>query len=332
MGVVLTLRWEDRPEGLRAPALVFAFGGWNDAAEAASTALAVVGRSLAARRVADVDPDELFDFQSVRPVIDLTEPGPGSLTWPEIVLQEARAPGATRDLLLLGGPEPSSRWRAFCEVVLDGAQELGAARVVGLGALLADVPHTRPAGLTGIASSPSLVEGMAFHAPSYHGPTGIVGVLHQMAAERGLDAVSLWAPVPHYLAGATNPAGALALVRGLERVTGVAIKAGRPGGRGRRVAAAGERRRGARPGRPGARRPAGAGARGARPGSRPRAPALRRHPRRRARALPAPARQRARRLTPGARARSRRWRGPPDRRSGRRVAVTGLGIVSPLGR
>jgi proteasome assembly chaperone (PAC2) family protein len=186
----------------------------------------VVARSLSARRVADVEPDELFDFQAVRPVIDLTEPGPGALSWPEILIQEARAPGATRDLLLLGGPEPSSRWRAFCALILDAAQTLGVERVVGLGALLADVPHTRPATLTGIASPASLVEGMAFRTPSYHGPTGIVGALHHAAAARGLDAVSLWVPVPHYLAGATNPAGALALVRGLERVTGVAVKAG----------------------------------------------------------------------------------------------------------
>jgi len=223
---MLELRWKRRPDDLRAPALVFAFGGWNDAAEAASTALAVVGRSFAARRQADVDPDELFDFQAVRPTIDLSEPGEGVMSWPEIALREARAPGAPRDLVLLGGPEPSSRWRGFCELVLDAAQGLGVELVVGLGALLADVPHTRQATLTGIASPPSLVEGMAFRAPSYQGPTGIVGVLHASAAARELQAVSLWVPVPHYLAGATNPAGALSLVRGLERVTGVAVKAG----------------------------------------------------------------------------------------------------------
>jgi proteasome assembly chaperone (PAC2) family protein len=223
---MVTLRWDERPQGLRAPALVFAFGGWNDAAEAASTALSVVGESLNATRVADIDPDDLFDFQAVRPIIDLSEPGETELIWPEIVLYSARVPGAARDVLLLAGPEPSFRWSAFCNLVLDTAEEFGVELVVGMGALLADVPHTRPVLLTGIASPGGLVEGMDARAPSYRGPTGIVGVLHAAAAARGLSTVSLWAPVPHYVAGAPNPAGALALVRGLERVTGVAIDAG----------------------------------------------------------------------------------------------------------
>jgi proteasome assembly chaperone (PAC2) family protein len=223
---VISLHWEERPEELRRPALVFAFRGWNDAGDAATTALALVAESLGGRRVAAIDPEELFDFQAVRPTIDLAEPGSQRLSWPEIELVAARAPGAERDLLLLAGSEPSYRWRTFCEVVLDAAAEIGVGLLVGLGALLADVPHTRPVALTGIASPPGLVEGMDFRAPSYRGPTGIVGVLHAAAAARGIDAVSLWAPVPHYLAATPNPTGALALVRSLERVTGVAVDAG----------------------------------------------------------------------------------------------------------
>jgi proteasome assembly chaperone (PAC2) family protein len=224
---------------------VFALRGWNDAADAASTALAVVGRSLGSTRVATVDPEELFDFQAVRPTIDLADPEGHRLSWPLIELREARAPGAQRDLVLLAGHEPSYRWRTFSEGLLDAALDLGVELVVGLGALIGDVPHTRPVALTGIASSPRLVEGMGFRAPSYRGPTGIVGVLHWMAAERGLDAVSLWAPVPHYLAGAPNPKAALALVRALEGVTGVAVDAGAledaAGEHERQVAAALER-------------------------------------------------------------------------------------------
>ena len=221
-----SLRWESRPEGLRSPALVVAFTGWNDAAQAASTALEAVGRSVDARRVGHLDPDCFLDFQMARPLIDLTEGAAHELAWPEFALHAAPVPGAPRDLLLLGGPEPSYRWRAFCGDVLDAAQELGVEMLVGLGALLADVPHTRSITLTGIASPPHLVDGMPFRAPSYQGPTGILGALHALAAERGIDAVSLWAPVPHYLAGAPNPAGALAIVRAMERVTGVVIDGG----------------------------------------------------------------------------------------------------------
>lgn len=224
-GPMTLLRWNRRPEGLRAPALVFAFAGWNDAAEAATTALAQTARSLRAERVATVASDELIDYQAMRPTIDLREGAAGEITWPEITVEVARPAGAQRDLLLVRGPEPTYRWRAFCDALLGAAAEVGVTRALGLGALLADVPHTRPVTLTGIATPPSLVEGMAFRPPSYAGPTGIVGVLHAAAAERGLEAVSLWAPVPHYVAGAPNPAGALALVRGLERLTGVAVDA-----------------------------------------------------------------------------------------------------------
>lgn len=220
------LEWESRPEGLRNPALVFAFTGWNDAGDAASSALRVVGESLGARRVAAVDPEEMFDFQAVRPTIDLSESGDGHIVWPEIELLEARAPGAPRDLVLVAGTEPSYRWRTLTELLLGAARELGVTRVVGLGALLAETPHTRPVALTGVAAPPTLVAGMGFRTPTYRGPTGIVGVLHAAAAAAGHETASLWAPVPHYLAGTPNPRAALALVRALEGVTEVAIDAG----------------------------------------------------------------------------------------------------------
>lgn len=220
------LTWSARPEDLRSPALVFAFTGWNDAAEASSTALAAVAQSLGGEQVGELDPDEFLDFQIARPVIDLAEGDARELIWPEFSLHAVRVPGGHRDLVLLGGPEPAYRWRAFCEEVFDAAAAVGVELVVGLGSLLADVAHTRAITLTGIAAPLGLVEGMPFRKPSYSGPTGILGVLQAVAAQRGLPAVSLWAPVPHYLASAPNPAGALALVRGMERVTGVSVDAG----------------------------------------------------------------------------------------------------------
>src|SRR2546423_5656918 len=132
-----------RPDGLRSPALVCAFRGWNDAADAASAALTFMGTSLGAARFASIDPEDFFDFQSTRPKIRLTDGRAREITWPEVEIFEARVPRAPRDLILLTGPEPSMRWPTFCRTILDLAEALGVQLVVTLGALLADVPHTR---------------------------------------------------------------------------------------------------------------------------------------------------------------------------------------------
>jgi predicted ATP-grasp superfamily ATP-dependent carboligase len=131
--------------------------------------------------------------------------------------------GAEHDLLLLQGVEPSLRWRAFCQTIIDMAREVGAGMVITLGALLADVPHTRPVPMTGICSDQAMVERLGFEQSSYEGPTGIVGVLHHECAQAGLTSVSLWASVPHYVAAAPNPKAALALIRSFEGVAGVAV-------------------------------------------------------------------------------------------------------------
>jgi len=136
---------------------------------------------------------------------------------------EAKAPKAPRDLVLVQGVEPSMRWRAFCTQVIDLAEALGVQLVVSLGALLADVPHTRPVALAGHASDPALVERLEMHTSSYEGPTGIVGVLHTACIEAGLPSASLWASVPHYVAAASNPKAALALLRGVEGLVGVSV-------------------------------------------------------------------------------------------------------------
>lgn len=215
--------WEHRPEGLRDPVVVAAFRGWNDAGAAASTAVAAVTGELGARRLGAVDPEDYFDLQATRPVVDLTLPQP-ELRWPEIEVHHAD--GGARDLLLVTGPEPSMRWRTLCTTLLDELSALGAATVVTLGAFLADVPHTRAARLTGMSTDPDLVRRLGLRDPSYRGPTGIVGVLHHIAAARGLRATSLWAPAAHYAAGIPNAKAALALVDTLVTVTGATIATG----------------------------------------------------------------------------------------------------------
>src|SRR5215218_5928395 len=216
------LEWERRPDGLRAPAIVCAFKGWNDAGDAASTAVQFVGTSLGATRFASIDPEDFYDFQSTRPQVKVDETGVRDITWPVV---EARVPRAPRDLVLIVGHEPSMRWRSFCQLVIDLAEALGAQLVVSLGALLADVAHTRPIAVTGIASDRSLVDRLDLLSSSYEGPTGIVGVLQAQCGKAGLPAASLWAAVPHYIASAPNPKAALALVRKLEGLVGVTVDA-----------------------------------------------------------------------------------------------------------
>jgi proteasome assembly chaperone (PAC2) family protein len=219
------LQWEYRPDGLRAPALVCAFKGWNDAADAASSAITFVGRALGAQRFATIDPEEFYDFQATRPRIKFVEGRAREIIWPEVELYEARVPRAPRDLILLSGTEPSFRWRTFGKLIVELSEAIGAQLVVTLGALLADVPHTRPVSVTGLASDPALVARLGLTQSSYEGPTGIVGVLHAAFQQAGLPSASLWAAVPHYIAAAPNPKAALALVRKLEGLVGVAVDA-----------------------------------------------------------------------------------------------------------
>ena len=219
------LIWEHRPDGLRAPALVCAFTGWNDAGDAASAALQFLGSSLGATRFARIDPEDFIDFQATRPKIRLVEGRTRRIDWPEVEIYEARVPRAPRDLVLLQGAEPSMRWRSFCRLIVDLAEALGTQLVVTLGALLADVPHSRAVPVTGLASDEALVQRLGLQPSGYEGPTGIVGVLHSACQETGMPSASLWASVPHYVAAAPNPKAALALVRKLEGLVGVSVDA-----------------------------------------------------------------------------------------------------------
>src|ERR1700760_2561120 len=219
------LQWDHRPDGLRNPALVCAFKGWNDAADAASSAIEFVGASLHAERFAVIDPEEFYDFQATRPRTKLSDGQTREIVWPAVELFEARVPKADRDLILMAGSEPSFRWRTFCEIVVELAEVLDTQLFVTLGALLADVPHTRPVSVTGLSSDKELVSRLGVAPPPYEGPTGIVAILHAACQQAGLPSASLWAAVPHYIAATPNPKAALALVRKLEGLVGIAVDA-----------------------------------------------------------------------------------------------------------
>jgi predicted ATP-grasp superfamily ATP-dependent carboligase len=206
--------------------MVCAFKGWNDAGEAASAATAYIKGSFESREVARIDPEEYYDFTAVRPTVKLTEGDVRRIEWPENAFSVAPVAGADMDLVLLQGVEPSLRWRRFTDQVLSTARELDVQMIITLGALLADVPHSRPVAITGITSDEGLVERLGFEPPSYEGPTGIVGVLQRASAEEGMPAVSLWASVPHYVAASPNPKVALALVRAFEGTAGLAVDGG----------------------------------------------------------------------------------------------------------
>ena len=219
------LNWDGDPPTLRSPILVAAFAGWNDAASAATTALDSVADALEAERIAELDPEDFYDFQVTRPTIRLTDGQTREVDWPLNSFFAARAPTADRDLVLLAGIEPNMRWRTFAGAVLEAAERLDIEMVITLGALLADVPHTRPVPITGLATDPDLVERLNLQRSSYEGPTGIVGIVHDACRRRGLTSASLWAAVPHYVAAVPNPKAALALLRRLEQFTGIAIEA-----------------------------------------------------------------------------------------------------------
>jgi proteasome assembly chaperone (PAC2) family protein len=222
---VEALKWDGDPPQLRSPILVAAFAGWNDAASAATTALDTVAGSLEAERIAELDPEDFYDFQVTRPTIRLTDGQTREVDWPMNAVFAARAPGAERDLVLLSGIEPNMRWRGFAGAVLEAAERLDVEMVITLGALLADVPHTRPVPITGLASDPELVERLSLQRSNYEGPTGIVGIVHDACRRRELTSASLWAAVPHYVAAVPNPKAALALLRRLEGFTGIAVEA-----------------------------------------------------------------------------------------------------------
>src|SRR6188472_248617 len=218
------LRVSARPE-LTRPVLVAAFRGWNDGAQAATLAAGYLAKTWGAERFAEVDPEDFFDFQATRPHVSLEEGLTRRIDWPETAFYHARPDGLDRDVVLLLGIEPNLRWRTFGDLVVGLANDLDVELMITLGALLADVPHTRPAPVTGSATDEELVERLGLSASRYEGPTGIVGVLHDVCGKTGIPSASLWAAVPHYVSLTPSPRGALALCERLGSVLGIEIDA-----------------------------------------------------------------------------------------------------------
>lgn len=206
------VRWEERPR-LRRPVLIAAFEGWNDAGDAASTAARYIATEWGARRIASIDPEEFYDFTVVRPDVRLVDGLTRHIDWPDNEVATAATTSDTRDVVFLHGIEPQLKWRTFTEQVMTLAKALDIELAVTLGALLAEVPHTRPVHVTGTAADEGLVHRLGLERSRYEGPTGIVGVLHDAFNKAGIPSASLWATVPAYVAKTPSPKGALALVR-----------------------------------------------------------------------------------------------------------------------
>lgn len=219
-----SVKWgkADIPSG---PTMIVSFKGWNDAGNAASAAVSYLSQATERNKVAEIDPENFFDFQSHRPQITVLDGGVRNVEFPANVFYSCDVAGIKGGALLLEGEEPSMRWATFCDAIVHVAQECDVSTVVMLGSLLADVPHTRQSAINCISTEEDLIEGLGFRVANYEGPTGITGVLQKSCAEAGLRTVSLWASVPHYVAATPNPPAALALVRAFEAVTGSMIDA-----------------------------------------------------------------------------------------------------------
>jgi proteasome assembly chaperone (PAC2) family protein len=206
--------------------MVAAFEGWNDAGEAASGAVAHLEQVWDAHQFVELDPEEYHDFQVNRPVVHLDDDNHRHITWPTTRISWARPPGADRDVLLVRGIEPSMRWRRFTDELLGHARGHRASMLVTLGALLADVPHTRPIPVSTTSEDAGLIGRLALEPSRYQGSTGIVGILHDAATREGLPGLSLWAAVPHYVGQNPSPKAVLALLRRVEELLDVTVPLG----------------------------------------------------------------------------------------------------------
>jgi proteasome assembly chaperone (PAC2) family protein len=211
-----------RPE-LRSPVLIAAFRGWNDGGQGATLGGGYLAKNWGAESFAEIDSENFYDFQAVRPNVSLEDGLTRKIEWPTNTFLHAPIPGLDRDAVILLGVEPNLRWKTYTALVLELVQELEIEFVVTLGSLLADVPHTRPAPVSAAASDASLVEELGVEPSRYEGPTGIVGILLDACRREELPAVSLWAAVPHYVSLAPSPRAALALCTRLGELIGTDI-------------------------------------------------------------------------------------------------------------
>lgn len=214
------LRWTDADLDLRAPLLVTAFEGLFDVGGAATGAVQAL-RNGPTIQLGEIDADPFFDFTEQRPTVRIDGNGRRVIDWPENRIDALPLPDESRDLVLLDGVEPHLMWRTFSRAVATVAERVGAAMVITLGAMIAEIPHTRPPTITGSTTDADLARLMRLDQPSYQGPTGVIGVLHQHLEAAGIPAVSLRASVPHYVSGSPNPKASRALLERFERITGV---------------------------------------------------------------------------------------------------------------
>jgi proteasome assembly chaperone (PAC2) family protein len=224
---------------LRNPVMLIAFSGWNDAAEAATGAAShILGAWTDAEHaindqvgvvpelIADIDPEEFYDFQVNRPIVDIDESQIRSLTWPGTQIFGLATPNFDFDFIIVRGVEPSMKWKTFTHDLLDLADDLEVQKIITLGSMLADAPHSRPITVTGSGAHPELAKRLGVEVSRYEGPTGILGVIADACLRRGLDAISLWAAIPHYASNSPSPKATLALINALEDFLEISLPQG----------------------------------------------------------------------------------------------------------
>jgi predicted ATP-grasp superfamily ATP-dependent carboligase len=225
---VSVVRCARRPT-LRDPIAIIAFGGWGDAAEASTTAVATLASIWNAQIFATIDPDEFYDFTEVRPRVFLTDSMTRDVEWPVGMFSFRRRPRSPNDVIMFQALEPQLRWRLYTKAFIDFLRSMNVSLMMSMGSLLADVPHTKPVRISGFATTSDLqsrLRAARVATTSYEGPTGILGVLHREAVNQSLPSLSLWAAAPHYIAASTNPAVALGLLRTLADLTGWSLDLG----------------------------------------------------------------------------------------------------------
>jgi proteasome assembly chaperone (PAC2) family protein len=218
---------------LRSPVMVIAFSGWNDAGEAASGAAShLLGCwtdpefDVVPELIAEVDPEEFYDFQVNRPTVYVDDSSIRNLTWPGTQVFALATPTLSHDFIVVRGVEPSMKWKTFSSDLLDLADDCEVDLVITLGSMLADTPHTRPITVSGSGAHPDIATRLGVEISKYEGPTGILGVIQDSCIRRGIDAISLWAAIPHYASNSPSPKASLALVNALEDFLEVSIPQG----------------------------------------------------------------------------------------------------------
>lgn len=211
---------------LRSPIMIFAFGGWNDAGEAATGAVSHLLNSWEHTLIGRFDPEEFYDFQVNRPMVFVDDSKIRQITWPTTEVFGILTPQFEFDLVVVKGLEPSMRWKRFTSDLLDLADDLEVSMILTTGSLLADTPHSRPISVSGSGSHPEIAKRLGVEVSRYEGPTGILGILQEAAERRGIDAISLWAAIPHYASAPPSPKATLALINALEDFLNISIPLG----------------------------------------------------------------------------------------------------------